>query len=130
MAGMSKVLVVDDEPAMVKILSGFLAQEKIPNVTAPNGEAALRVLHAEDVGVIVTDLKMPGMDGLQLLEHALNIDPSLQVILITAHGTSEIGQRAWEMGAAGYVRKPFDRDEILFEIRRALDKVAAQSEVG
>src|SRR6187549_576002 len=81
---MPKVLVVDDEPSMVKVLSGFLAQEKIPCVTAPNGEAALRVLHAEDIGVIVTDLKMTGMDGLQLLEHALNIDPSLQVILMTA----------------------------------------------
>jgi len=130
MGAMPKVLVVDDEPAMVKVLTGFLAQEKIPCVSAPNGEAALRVLHAEDVGVIVTDLKMPGMDGLQLLEHALNIDRTLQVILITAHGTSEIGQRAWEMGAAGYVRKPFDRDEILFEIRRALDRLQATAEVG
>jgi DNA-binding NtrC family response regulator len=127
---MPKVLVVDDEPAMVKVLSGFLAQEKIPCVTAPSGEAALRVLHAEDVGVIVTDLKMTGMDGLQLLEHALNIDRSLQVILITAHGTAEIGQRAWEMGAAGYVRKPFDRDEIVFEVRRALDRVQAGGEVA
>jgi len=85
---MSKVLIVDDEPSMVKVLSGFLAQEKIPCVTASSGEAALRVLHAEDIDVIVTDLKMTGMDGLQLLEHALNIDRSLQVILITAHGTA------------------------------------------
>jgi DNA-binding NtrC family response regulator len=130
MGGMAKVLVVDDEPAMVKVLTGFLAQEKIPCISAPSGEAALRVLHAEDVGVIVTDLKMTGMDGLQLLEHALNIDRSLQVILITAHGTSEIGQRAWEMGAAGYVRKPFDRDEILFEIRRAIDRMQATAEVA
>ncbi len=130
MAAMAKVLVVDDEPAMVKVLTGFLAQEKIPFAAAPNGETALRVLHAEDVGVVVTDLKMPGMDGLQLLEHALAIDPSLQVILITAHGTTEIGQRAWEMGAAGYVRKPFDRDEILFEVRRALDKLEAAGEVA
>jgi len=122
---MPKVLVVDDEPSMVKVLSGFLAQEKIPCVTASSGEAALRVLHADDIGVIVTDLKMTGMDGLQLLEHALNIDPTLQVIMMTAHGTDEIGQRAWEMGAAGYVRKPFDRDEILFEVRRALDRVQA-----
>jgi DNA-binding NtrC family response regulator len=127
---MPKVLVVDDEPSMVKVLSGFLAQEKIPCATAASGEAALRVLHAEDIGVIVTDLKMTGMDGLQLLEHALNIDGSLQVILMTAHGTDEIGQRAWEMGAAGYVRKPFDRDEILFEVRRALDKVQAGAEVS
>jgi DNA-binding NtrC family response regulator len=80
------------------------------------------------VGVIVTDLKMTGMDGLQLLEHALAIDPSLQVILMTAHGTEEVGHRAWETGAAGYVRKPFDRDEILFEVRRALDKVKAGAE--
>ena len=131
MAAMApKVLVVDDEPAMLKVLSGFLAQEKIACVTAPHGEAALRVLHAEDVGVIVTDLKMPGMDGLQLLEHALNIDPSLQVILITAHGTEEVGRRAWEMGAAGYVRKPFDRDEILFEVRRALSKAETGAEVA
>src|SRR6185436_8647368 len=127
---MPKVLVVDDEPAMVKVLSGFLAQEKIPCVTASSGEAALKVLHADDIGVIVTDLKMTGMDGLQLLEHALNIDRSLQVILMTAHGTSEIGQRAWELGAAGYVRKPFDRDEILFEVRRALDRVQAGGEVS
>jgi two-component system response regulator AtoC len=122
---MPKVLVVDDEPSMVKVLSGFLAQEKIPCVTASSGEAALRVLHADDIGVIVTDLKMTGMDGLQLLEHALNIDRSLQVILMTAHGTAEIGQRAWEMGAAGYVHKPFDRDEILFVVRQALDRLHA-----
>ena len=130
MAGMPKVLVVDDEPSMVKVLTGFLDQEKIPCLSAPSGEAALRILHAEDVGVLVTDLKMTGMDGLQLLEHALNIDPSLQVILMTAHGTSEVGQRAWEMGAAGYVRKPFDRDEILFEVRRALDRVKAGGEAA
>jgi DNA-binding NtrC family response regulator len=127
---MPKVLIVDDEPAMVKVLAGFLAQEKIAHVTAPSGEAALKALHAEDVGVLVTDLRMPGIDGLQLLEHALHIDPALQVILITAHGTAEVGQRAWEMGAAGYVRKPFDRDEILFEIRRALDKVQAAGDVA
>ncbi len=128
MSAMSKVLVVDDEPAMVKVLSGFLAQEKIPCAAASSGEQALRVLHAEDVAVIVTDLRMPGMDGLELLERALGVDPSLQVILITAHGTAEVGQRAWEKGAAGYVRKPFDRDEILFEVRRALDKREAGGE--
>jgi DNA-binding NtrC family response regulator len=122
------VLVVDDEPAMLKVLSGFLSQEKIPCVTAPSAEQALRVLHAEDVAVIVTDLKMPGMDGLELLERALAVDPSLQVILITAHGTAEVGQRAWEKGAAGYVRKPFDRDEILFEVRRGLAKREAGGE--
>jgi DNA-binding NtrC family response regulator len=127
---MHKVLIVDDEPSMVKVLSGFLAQEKISCVTASSGEAALKILHADEIGVIVTDLKMTGMDGLQLLEHALNIDRSLQVILMTAHGTSEIGQRAWEMGAAGYVRKPFDRDEIVFEVRRALDRVQAGGEVS
>ena len=130
MAAMAKVLVVDDEPAMVKVLAGFLAQEKIPSASASSGEQALRILNAEDVGVIVTDLKMPGMDGLELLERALAVDPSVQVILITAHGTAEVGQRAWEKGAAGYVRKPFDRDEILFEVRRAMDKRDAGGEAA
>ena len=88
---------------MLKVLSGLLAQEKIPTATAANAEAALKVIHGDDIGVIVTDLTMPGMDGLQLLEAALRIDPALQVILITAHGTDQIGQRAWELGAAGYV---------------------------
>jgi DNA-binding NtrC family response regulator len=127
---MTKVLLVDDEPAMLKVLAGLLAQEKIATLTAPHAEAALRLLHAEDVGVLVTDLAMPGMDGLQLLEAALRIDPALQVILITAHGTDEVGRRAWELGAAGYVRKPFDRDEILFEVRRALSKAEAGAEVA
>ena len=130
MAPMAKVLVVDDEPSMVKVLSGFLSQEKIPCATASSGEEALKVLHGDDIGVIVTDLKMPGMDGLQLLERALAVDPSVQVILITAHGTVEVGRRAWEMGAAGYVRKPFDRDEILFEVRRARAKQEAGGEAA
>ncbi len=117
-----EVLVVDDEPPMVKVLSGLLAQEKIPCVSAGTGEAALDILNTREIAVVVSDIKMPGMSGLDLLEKALAIDPSLQVILITAHGTTEIGQRAWEMGAAGYVRKPFERDEIVFEVKRALAK--------
>jgi DNA-binding NtrC family response regulator len=119
------VLVVDDEPAMQKVLAGILAQEKIACATASSGEQALEILNTREVAVVVSDVKMPGMSGLDLLEKALAIDPSLHVILITAHGTSEIGQRAWEMGAAGYVRKPFERDEIVFEVRRALAKRAA-----
>ncbi len=80
----AKVLVVDDEPSMVKVLSTFMFQEGIPCAGASSGEEALRILRAEDVGVIVTDLKMPGMDGLELLERALAVDPSLQIILTRA----------------------------------------------
>ncbi|MBI2931809.1 MAG: sigma-54-dependent Fis family transcriptional regulator [Planctomycetes bacterium] len=118
----SFVLVVDDEPAMCKVLTGILAQERIPCVSASSGEAALEILNTREVAVVISDLKMPGMDGLELLGKALEIDPTTQVILITAHGTAEIGQKAWELGAAGYVRKPFERDEIVFEVRRALGK--------
>ncbi len=125
MAEEGLVLVVDDEAPMVKVLTGILGQEKIPCVTASSGEQALEVLHTREVAVVVSDIKMPGMSGLDLLEKAIAIDPTMQVILITAHGTAEIGQKAWEAGAAGYVRKPFERDEIVFEVRRALTKRAA-----
>jgi DNA-binding NtrC family response regulator len=65
---------------------------------------------------------MPGMDGLELLRRTREIDPSIQVILMTAHGSEEVGAKAFELGAASYVRKPFDRDEILFHVRAALSK--------
>ena len=127
---MPKVLVVDDEPSMVKVLSGFLAQEKIPCVTASSGEAALRVLHADDIGVIVTDLKMTGMDGLQLLEHALNIDRSLQVILMTAHGTADLAEAARALGAFAVIDKPFDMGEVGPLAERASGHRHAPSTIG
>jgi DNA-binding NtrC family response regulator len=121
MAEQARVLVVDDDPVLRKVLQGMLAQDGIPSLSAGSAPEALAAIDRHEIAVMVTDLKMPGMDGLELLERALAIDPSLQAILVTAHGTAEVAARAWELGACGYVRKPFERDEIAFEIRRALD---------
>ena len=119
------VLVVDDEPVLCKVLAGHLDQAKIASVTAPTGESALDIVNERDVAVVLTDLKMPGMSGLDLLAKVREIDPTIQVILMTAHGSDEVGAKAFELGAASYVRKPFDRDEILFTVRAALSKHAA-----
>ena len=126
MAAMQQlVLVVDDEPVLCKVLAGHLAQAKIANATAPSAESALDTINERDVAVVLTDLKMPGMSGLDLLAKVHEIDPTIQVILMTAHGSDEVGSKAFELGAASYVRKPFDRDEILFTVRAALAKHAA-----
>lgn len=114
------VLVVDDEPSVCKVISGFLKQEKIRSVTAGSAEQALDVLHRKDVALVISDIRMPGMDGLQLLDKIREIDPTHEVILITAHGSQEIAREALRRNAADYIKKPFDRDEIIFAVRKAL----------
>ncbi|MBI2901467.1 MAG: sigma-54-dependent Fis family transcriptional regulator [Planctomycetes bacterium] len=119
------VLVVDDEPSMRKVLAGILKQENIACLAAAGGPEALDLLHRHDVSVVITDLRMPGMDGLALLARVHEIDPTIEVILITAYGTEDVAREALKRRASDYIRKPFDRDEILFAVRKAVARRAA-----
>jgi two-component system response regulator AtoC len=114
------VLVVDDDAAVGIVLVALLTQAGMSAAYVAGGEAALRVLASKPADVVVTDLRMPGMDGMQLLAHITARSPDLPVIVLTAHGTVPLAVEAMRAGAADFVLKPFDREQIVFVVRKAM----------
>ncbi|MEO8843309.1 MAG: sigma-54 dependent transcriptional regulator [Kofleriaceae bacterium] len=116
---MSSVLLVDDEPGVLFTLSELLLERGHKVITAKNGVEALTKL--EDAEAVLTDLSMPKMDGLELMTQIAARDPSLPVILLTAHGSEKVAVAAMKQGAYDYLVKPFDIDEVALVIERALE---------
>jgi two-component system response regulator AtoC len=114
------VLVVDDDLAVLKVLSSQLIQAGIKALVASSGEQALALLDANPVDVVVTDLRMPGMDGLALMSRITRGWPDVPVIVLTAHGSIQLAVETMKSGAADFIVKPFDREEVLFVVRKAL----------
>ena len=113
------VLLVDDEPGVLYTLREVLTERGHRVLTAPSGATALPQL--DDAAVVVTDLQMPGMTGLELIAAITARDPSLPVILLTAHGSEKVAVAAVKAGAYDYLTKPFDIDEVAVVIERALE---------
>src|SRR6266852_1865570 len=114
------ILVVDDEKSQREILELILTEEGYNVTTAASGEAAVKFAKDKRFDLALTDLKMTGMDGIELLQHLLALDSSIIVILLTAHGTIDSAKDALRRGAVDYLQKPFDRDVLLATIKRAL----------
>jgi len=114
------VLVVDDDPAVGKVLAALLAQAGIACSHVAHAGAALEALRRQPVDVVVTDLRMPGTTGLELLDEIAARWPEIPVILLTAHGSVGVAVDAMKRGAADFLLKPFDREEILFTVRKQL----------
>ena len=119
------ILVVDDEKAQREILEMILSSEGYDVTTAASGEAAIKFARERSFDLALTDLKMTGMDGLELLQHLLGLDSSIIVILLTAHGSIDSAKEALRRGAFDYLQKPYDREALLETINRALDKLEA-----
>ena len=113
---------MDDEPAQIELVSGFLARHGYEVLTAGNGTAALERFKAEPVELILTDQKMPGLSGLDLLEAARAVNPEVAVIVMTAYGTIEHAVAAIKGGATDYLTKPLNLDELLHRIGRVRDR--------
>jgi DNA-binding response OmpR family regulator len=105
---MSRVLVVDDEPDAVELLTEFLTAKGYEVITASNGEEALRRLQEDRPHLILLDVRMPKMDGLEVLRRAREIDQAVGIIMVTAVHEEETGRRALQMGAFDYITKPLD----------------------
>jgi DNA-binding NtrC family response regulator len=121
------VLVVDDDAAIRTVASALLEQAGIPCVLAASGEEALRELDRHPIEVVVTDLRMPGMDGMALLANLTRTMPEVAVIVLTAHATVELAVEAMKAGATDFLRKPFDREDVLFVVKKALAVAAARA---
>src|SRR5437762_12503623 len=114
------ILVVDDEKPQRDILQEILTAAGYDVTSAASGEAALKFAKERSFDLALTDLKMTGIDGIELLQHLLALDSSIIVILLTAHGTIDSAKDALRRGAFDYLQKPFDRDVLLSTIKRAL----------
>ncbi|MEL6347994.1 MAG: sigma-54 dependent transcriptional regulator [Myxococcota bacterium] len=122
-----RILIVDDEPSIRKVLHAQLKRAGYDVTTAPDGAAAIARLEAEPFALLISDLKMPGVGGMELLSFCKVNLPGLPVILITAHGTVDSAVEAIKIGAYDYITKPFDRDELQSVIAKALRAGAANS---
>ncbi len=119
---MPSILVVDDQEPNRVTLERILRREGWSVRHAADGRSALEILRAGGVDVVVTDLKMPGMSGLELLRASKAIQPDVEVILMTAYGTVETAVEAMKEGAYDYVAKPLKRAELVRVLRKALEK--------
>src|SRR6195256_3290789 len=115
-----QVLIVDDEPNLRKILSAQLSRDGYDVLTAEDGEKGLEALREHHIDLVITDLKMPKLDGMALLREALREDPELPIVMITAHGTIDTAVEALKTGAFDYLTKPFDKDEVRQIVAKAL----------
>jgi DNA-binding NtrC family response regulator len=114
------VLIVDDEPLIRETLGEFLAQEGFRVTVCRDGEEALELASEQRFAVALCDVQLPGIDGIELLERLMKIDPELFVLLITAYATVENAVEAFQRGAHDYLMKPILLDEVLNKIRRLL----------
>ncbi len=119
------ILVVDDEKSQREILEMILSTEGYDVSAAASGEAALKIARERRFDLVLTDLKMTGMDGIELLQKLLAYDSSIIVVLLTAHGSIDSAKEALRRGAFDYLEKPYDREKLLETISRALTRLDA-----
>ncbi|TMB22710.1 MAG: sigma-54-dependent Fis family transcriptional regulator [Deltaproteobacteria bacterium] len=124
----ARVLIVDDEARMAEVIAAALRRAGHQCETCAGGEAALAALEEHGADVVVTDWKMPHMDGIELLRRLHARRPGLPVILVTAHGTVPSAVAAMREGAFDYVTKPFDNDELRATVGRALELTRLERE--
>jgi two-component system, NtrC family, response regulator len=117
---METILIVDDEKNYPPILSAILQEEGYETLTANSGQEALAILRDSDVDLVLTDMKMPGMDGIELLEKIKIDQPDLPVIMMTAHGTVGKAVEAMQKGAYTYILKPFENDRLVLYVGKAI----------
>ena len=120
-----RILIVDDEPSLRKVLQAHLTRFGFEVRTASDGLEAIELLSDDLFQAVVTDLKMPRMDGMALLNWVTENQPGLPVILITAYGTVDVAVDALKRGAFDFVTKPFDRDELRMTLEKAVASEAA-----
>src|ERR1017187_10075776 len=115
------LLIVEDEAKMRRLLELNLAEEGYTVLTAADAEAGLNILRQEKIDLVVTDLKLPGMNGLEFLQVVKRTHATLPVVVMTAYGTVETAVEAMKVGASDYVLKPFGMEEIKLILRKELD---------
>ena len=116
------ILIIDDEKNICLTLSQALEILETETDTALNGEEALAKLQNKEFGLILLDLKMPGMDGMEVLRRVREIRPDIRIVILTAYGTIESAVEAMKLGAVDFIQKPFSVEEIRELVSRVIDR--------
>ncbi|MBU1344336.1 MAG: response regulator [Proteobacteria bacterium] len=124
----AKVLIVDDEKDFVEMFSLRLEAQGEKVSTAYNGKQALEVLEHVAIDVVILDIRMPGMDGIAVLQQIKILHPIVEVILLTGHGSTETAVEGMKLGAFDYLMKPADFDEIKIKLENARKRKDEQEE--
>ena len=124
------ILLVDDEKTMVKYLSKRLIKKGFDIRVAYNGLDALEQVKAADFDVILLDVLMPGMNGIETLKEIKKIKPRTEVIMLTGHASVEVGIEGMKAGAFNYIMKPFDPNELVTEINLAFEQRRIMTKEG
>jgi DNA-binding response OmpR family regulator len=126
----SNILVVDDEPVARQSLSDILKLEGYVVASAPNGQAAVEYVRTHPVDVMIVDLKMPGMDGLEVVQVLNQLSPETEVILLTAFGSTETAIQALRLRIHDYLLKPASPVQVIASVKKALSRRSAKSRVN
>lgn len=118
-----KILLVDDEQDFVQTLSERIQMRQLDSKVAYSGEEALQIVHNEIPDVVVLDLRMPGIDGLEVLERLKKNYPNVQVIVLTGHGTDKDKKMSEKLGAYEYFQKPVSIDKLIGSIKNAYKSI-------
>ncbi|MBI4007402.1 MAG: response regulator [Planctomycetes bacterium] len=124
---MPKILVIDDEELVCKALRRHLTMDGHAIFVAENGHTGLKILKKEDIDIVLTELNMPKMDGIEVLRHIKKLSPKTEVIIIAAHGNMKTVLESFKAGAFDFITKPINYEELRLSIRRALEKQAQES---
>jgi two-component system response regulator PilR (NtrC family) len=127
-ADSARILVVDDERSMREMLAILLKREGHQVSVAENGRGAIDLLNQRPFDLVVSDARMPDVDGLEVLRHARSINPSVIAIMVTAYGSPDLLRGVAQLGVNDYVEKPFNTDVLRFRIRKELDRKRLQQE--
>lgn len=123
-----KILIIDDDASLRRVLEYNLHEAGYAVTAAASGEEGLRVLPDEAYSLVITDMKMPGIDGMEVLKRVKELSPDTLVIIMTAFGTIDIAVEAMKAGAYDYITKPFNRDGLLLTVAKALKFIAVETE--
>jgi DNA-binding NtrC family response regulator len=118
---MIKVLVVDDKQMMRDSVTATLSRAGYQAIAAPDGASALEMISRHRPAAVVSDLKMPGMDGIELLAKIVELDAQIPVVLMTAYATIDTAVDAMKQGAFDYIQKPFEGDQLVLAVKRAAE---------
>lgn len=124
-----KILLIDDEPSALKMLRLILSALKYTVFTAESGEEGLETFRKKSPTLVLTDIRMPGMDGIEVLKRLKEIDPKAEVIVVTGHGDMELAIQALQHNASDFINKPIGREALEVALRRAEEKIALRRKV-
>ncbi|MDA8083984.1 MAG: response regulator [Nitrospiraceae bacterium] len=118
-----RILVADDDEIARDVITSLLKREGYAVLSALDGLDAIRILRVEDIGLVITDLRMPGADGIEVLKYAVRSNPDIAVVILTAYGTLDTTLEAIKEGAYDYLTKPFKGQEMILVADRAYKRM-------